>query len=188
MSEIITTTDDGRYRLRLVVDADPVNPRRDYDHLCHVITPTQRDYIDVDTDVDTDGGPLQYGWDHFSTRPDSEALFIRWARMVHGAVVIEHRPARGAWGLWYLMPDQFGETSDPEKCLRAEITEYQAWADGEVYGYIIEEDTTWTRTGTSETRTTWEEVESRWDFIGYDYALSAAKSEFAAHIQSTHAN
>lgn len=182
MSEIVKTSEDGRYRVRLESDPDPEahNPRTESDHLSHVITPTQSRYIDVDKD----GGPLQEGWNHFSVRPDSEKLFLRWVAAFHGAEVIEHRPERGAWGFWYLMPEQFSEVSDPKAYLEAEIQEYRAWADGEVYGWIIERRQGWTADdGSGATQETWEREDSRWGLIGSGYALEEAEREFADFLK-----
>lgn len=180
---IIETSQDGRFRVRLVVDTNPVNPRKDRENLAHVITPTQSRYLPVDED----GGPLQHGWDHFSMRPDSEALFTRWARIYHGAAVVEHRPAQGAWSLWYLTADDVADAGipDPEACIREEIAEYQAWADGEVFGYVIEKAVQWgRRDGQEGSMTTWDHVDSLWGLVGYEYAEQAAKEEFESFLNS----
>ncbi len=178
MNEIIETA--GRYRLRLKADpySADLNPRTNYDNLTHVITPTQSWH----TDIDKDGGPLQYGWDHYRTRVDGEEMFIRWARVFHGAVTVVHRPHEGAWGLWYLMPEALAEVTDPEEYIRAEAEEYRAWAAGEVYEYVIERSVTWVRTdGQAGAMTTWEHVASCGGFIGHTYAEESAREAFAPY-------
>lgn len=180
MEEILETA--GQYRVRLETDQDPTNPRTDQDNLCHVITVPGSRYIDVDAN----GGPLQDGWDLIKDRADAVEVFTRWARTFHGAVVEYHTPERGANSVWYLMPDQFAEVPDPKKHIGAEITEYQNWADGEVYGYIIEKSVAWMPTDEEDCenlgeRTTWEHVDSCWGYVGYEYAKSAALEEFAPH-------
>lgn len=180
MTEIIETTANGKHRVRLVIDQEPVNPRRDYDHLTHVITPKGQRYIDVDES----GGPLQDGWDHYADRDDAAELFIRWARTFCGATVVEHRSHDGAWSLWYMTPEQKKEIgTSPEEFIRGEIQEYQRWAEGDVWGYVIEEAATWQRTETTadETMVTWEEVESSWSLIGREYAEEEARREFAPY-------
>lgn len=178
--EILETA--GKYRVRLEIDQDSgrFNPRKDYDHLANVITLKGQNYIDVDEN----GGPLQYGWDYFAGRDNDVELFIRWARMVHGAVAIEENPVEGARSIWYLMPEKAAESTwEPEKVINSEIEEYRAWAEGEVYGYIIERSVTWVPkedpNGEVEMET-WEEVEegSCWGFVGYDYAKEAALEAF----------
>lgn len=180
MSEIIETTADGRYRVRLVADEDAVDPRRNYGYITHVITQKSSYY----RDVDPDGGPLQYGWDYYSTRPGSEALFIRWARIFHGAVVTEHNPGRGPASLWYLMPTGLAEVTDPEARLRGDIAEYQSWADGEVYGYIVEEAADWVRKdGEPGSMTTWDTVEDLWGLIGFEFAQESARTALDNHVK-----
>ncbi|MFE7124058.1 hypothetical protein [Streptomyces sp. NPDC057617] len=176
MHDIIDTTEDGRFRVRLVQDEDAINPREDFDHLAHVIT--------IDTHlgwcapVDTDGGPLADAWDRVSwNRWKGVDTFTRWARIFHNAIVIESRPERGAVSLWYLMGEDAEDLGIlPEAYLDAERAEYQAWADGEVYGYIVEEAVDWVRADdATETRTKWEEVDSCYGHYGFEWAASAAR-------------
>lgn len=178
MTGILETA--GQYRVRLEIDQSPENPRTWQDNLCHVITVPDRHYADVDAD----GGPLQDGWNRIKDRDDADEVFTRWARIFHGAVVDFHTPARGPKSIWYLTPDGIAEVPDPEKHIRGEIEEYQNWADGEVYVYIIEKAVDWKRTDDEdETMTTWEPVEDGTcgHLIGYKYAEETALEEFAPY-------
>lgn len=62
----------------------------------------------------------------------------------------------------------------------------QAWRDGEVYGYIIERETTWqqVKPATDEpvTMTTWGDVDSCWGFYGREWAEENAREAFAAEL------
>lgn len=183
MSETLKVSDDGRFRVRLEVQEGPANPRQEYDHLSHVIT--------VDTlrgryyDVDKESGPLGDGWDRIKGHNHRVEIFERWARETHGAAVLHDSPGEGAEAIWYLMPDQFGEVSDPGEYLASERDEYRAWAAGEVYGYIIEQSATWTpKDGGDEEIVTWGRVDSCWGYIGYDYAKGAALEEFERYIKA----
>lgn len=175
--ETIDTSADGHYRVRLEVDSHPVNPRRKFTRFAHVITPNGQRY----SDVDLDGGPLAHGWEHFSDRDDAVALFTRWARIFHGATVVEHRPTEGVWSLWYLTSEEIPEIfCAPEEAIKAEIQEYQAWTEGEVYGYIIDRNVKWQRLDKpNETRTDWKEVFSCWGFYGLEDARFSARDAFA---------
>lgn len=195
MNEILET--HGQYRVRLEIEQDSYgyNPRTwDDTPLANVITPTQRDYINIDEN----GGPLQYGWDYYSTRAldcisraEAEDLFVRWAKIFHGATVIVDRPHDGAWGLWYLMPDKAAETTwPPEKLINFEIQRYRDWAQGEVYAYIIEKSVTYVLKDGQDVSdiedlddelVTWETADSCGGFIGYDEAKEAALEAFAEH-------
>lgn len=177
MTDVLETA--GRYRLRLVADEHPENPRTHYDHITHVITPEGQNFIDVDTE----GGPLQYGWDWLKNRKDAVAVFTRWARIAHGAVVVEVSPAQGARALWYMMPDGIKETPDPVKYIEAEAREYEAWAEGDVWIYDIERSVVWQRTETAEDESmiTWEGVESCGGYYGREYAEQEARAAFEAY-------
>lgn len=174
MTEILETA--GRYRLRLSVDTEPMNPRLDYDHITHVITPKGQRYIDVDKN----GGPLQEAWDYFAERADGGDLFIRWARIYHGATVIEDSPHDGARSFWYLMPGDAEGIPDPKAFIENDLQEYRSWAEGDVYGYVIEKSVMWQRTETAESETmiTWEETDSCWGLVGREYAEGEARQSF----------
>ena len=89
---------------------------------------------------------------------------------------------------WIEVADGPDGTPDPAECLRSEVEEYEAWADGDVYWYVLEHRADWSRTlanGTSETREGWETVESLAGLIGYDYACHAA-NEAWSHWSRAH--
>lgn len=166
-------------RLRLVVDEYPANPRGEFEQLTNVVTVPSREYADIDAD----GGPLADGWVYFMQRHnDSDAveLFERWARVFHGAVTLYDTPYRGPNSVWYLTADDQREVPDPMACIRGERDEYRAWAEGDVYGYVIEREVTWRRTDVpSVEMTTWELGDSCYGFYGYEYAVEAAREAWA---------
>jgi hypothetical protein len=177
MSDVLKTS--GQYRVRLEQDSDPVNPREDYDHVTYVVTVPDSHYVDV-----AGPGPLSDRWDHIKHRSDAVDLFTRWARISHSAVVEHHTPNNGPVSVWYMLPEGIAEVTNPLEYLRGDVQEYQNWADGEVYGYIIEKSVEWERAdGEDETRTTWEEVEdgSCWGLIGFDYAAQAAEEALSPY-------
>lgn len=60
------------------------------------------------------------------------------------------------------------------------LDDYEAWCEGDVYGYVIERKETWHAESDPEiTMTTWEEDEASWGIYGYEYAVEAAKEAFA---------
>ncbi|MEU3050151.1 hypothetical protein ABZ705_27205 [Streptomyces sp. NPDC006984] len=184
MTEIIATTDDGRFRVRLVHDEYTTNPREDFDHLAHVITIDT--HLGQYAPVDKTGGPLAEAWNRVSRdRWKGIETFTRWAGIFHNAIVIESRPPRGPVSLWYLMRDDAEDLGMlPEAYLDAERKEYEAWADGEVYGYIVEEAVDWVRTdGEAETMSTWEEVDSCWGHYGYEWAAAEARRALAFYTR-----
>lgn len=63
--------------------------------------------------------------------------------------------------------------------------EMQAWRDGEVYGWTVQEQVTWTTTANkylpAESRQEWEEVDSCWGIYGREYAEEAAREALASY-------
>jgi hypothetical protein len=178
MSEILRTTDDGRFRVRLVQDEDCDNPRNS-DSLSHVVTVPDREYANIDKT----GGPLEDGWDRIKDRPDAMDLFERWAQAFFGAITLRDTPSRGASAIWYLLPGN--DAADPAEYLECERRVYREWAEGETYGYVIERSVKWDRRDGDGEYTTWSPVEDCWGYIGYTYATETALSELAAYIEST---
>lgn len=194
MTEMDVLETAGRYRVRLVVqqDSESANPRTEQDcNLANVITPKGQRYIDVDKD----GGPLAEGWKRIEDGyVDAVPVFTRWARIFHGATVVEHRPHDGAWSLWYVMPGKLAETTWPaEKVIESEIKEYRAWAEGEVYGHIVEKNVTRIARDAEDRddpelddeTTEWEHVDSCWGYIGREYAEEAAREAFAPYAEES---
>lgn len=167
---VIGTSTDGKFRVRLVSDEDCQTPRES-DSRSHVVTVEHRNY----RDIDTDGGPLGEGWErlnHYGT-DHQISIFDRWARIFHGAVTLVDTPQRGPSAVWYVMP---GTVKDPAAYLECEARVYRQWADGETYGYIVEKNTEWTRKdGADGAMSTWEEVDSCWGYIGYEDAKEVAE-------------
>lgn len=196
MTEMDVLETAGRYRVRLVVqqDSQDCNPRTEQDcNLTNVITPKGQRYIDVDKD----GGPLAEGWERIEDRyVDAVPVFTRWARIFHGATVVEHRPHDGAWSLWYVMPEKLAETAlSAAQLIEVEQNEYQRWAEGEVYGHIVEKDVTRIPRDAEdrddpelddETRE-WEHVDSCWGYIGREYAEEAAREAFEPYAEEAKA-
>lgn len=177
MSTVETLETDGDWRLRLVIDEDPPNPRTEYDHLESVVTVPDRSYIEIDRD----GGPLASQWRHLINRyrgREAIEIFTRYATVYHGAVCLETFIGRsGPTAVWYLTREVYeGETPDPAAYLKAQADEYESWAEGDVWGYIIERRVSWTRDDDpTQHQTTWETTDSCFGFIGYQYAEESAR-------------
>lgn len=188
MQDVLTiaTSDDKRYRVRLAHDDAQANPRTEYDtNLTYALTVPHSRYEDV-----AQPGPLVDEWNRIKDRDDAMDLFERWAKIFHGATTERYTPAQGANSVWYILPEQakeIGPEISPEQVLEDEIKEYQAWAEGDVYGYIIEKAVDWKRSDGKDDSgmTTWEEVDegSCWQLIGYEYAEEEAKREFKAFLE-----
>jgi hypothetical protein len=174
--ETIETTPDGTMRLVLHLDEDPQNPREDYDHLDHMISVDECD----------GSGPLAHAWQYYRGRcyrgRDAVALFTRYAAWA-GAPTLVWSPPRDVDRVFYLPCESVSEVGDPQAYLSAQAEEYAAWADGEVYGYVIEQRATWRRDDDHDaTMETWEHVDSCWGFYGRAYAEEAARETWTATV------
>lgn len=178
-TEILDQTEN--LRVRLVYDMNAQNPRDEFDHVANVVTlPNARH-----TDVDKEGGPLAYGWRYLLDRyylTEAAETFERWARIFHGAVTMYDSSHDGAACVWYLTGEVIEREgiADPMACLKAERDEYRAWAEGDVWGYVIERRVTWTLMDADDEMHTWEHEESCFGFYGLEYAEESASEAFKA--------
>lgn len=187
MSDVVETAGKYRVRAELMQDSAEFNPRTNQDcNLTNVITPKGQRYINVDED----GGPLADGWDRVAGRDDAVEVFTRWARIFHGVTVVEDRAHDHAWALWYITPKNLAETTlTAEKVIEAEIEEYRKWADGEVYGWVVEKDVTRVPKDPEDVEDpdiddesrSWEHVDSCWGYLGRDDVEDAAREALSEH-------
>lgn len=87
-----------------------------------------------------------------------------------GAVYMTSESVREGWS------DQRPDELTLRRALIEEVDEYAKWANGEVYGCIVERR--------NRVNGQWEEVVSCWGFIGYDYAESAALDALRAELNA----
>ncbi|MEU9126606.1 hypothetical protein AB0D08_00585 [Kitasatospora sp. NPDC048540] len=173
----LATLSRGDYRVRIIQDSDQRNPRSEFTNLAHALTIDTHlgNYIEVDPD----GGPLEAAWKRVAWNYKAGVdTFERYARIYHGATVIEHRPARGAVSLWYLTAADIEEhgIENPEALIRTEISQYQAWADGEVYSLLAEKLALLQEIGKPEApiRREWNSFHAESGLYGIEYATEAA--------------
>lgn len=183
MPHVLATTLDGCFRARLVTDSDARNPREEFTQHAHAITVDTRHgrYLPVDQD----GGPLAAAFRRPGRNPI--AVFTRWARLFHGATVIDDNPPEGARALWYMTGDEIksARLEAPQCVIEAEIRQYRAWAAGEVFGFVVEERARWTRdSDPDEHRQTWEAVDGRYGFYDLADARAGARDTLGTHSGS----
>ncbi|MER8116301.1 hypothetical protein [Streptomyces sp. NPDC094031] len=187
MTNVLDTTDDGRYRIRLVHDDHAPNPRHDRDTLVHVIT--------IDTHlgqyipVDRDGGPLAEAWHRLCwNRWKGVDIFTRYVKIFHGGTVLESAPARGARSLWYMTGEEMVALDAgllSEGYIEAEMEEYEAWAEGDTWAWVIEERVGWTRdSDPDESMDTWETVDSCSGYYGASWARKVAREALRDFVTS----
>lgn len=186
MSEVLK--EEGRYRVRLVPDESySFNPRTDYDHIDHAITLPTNAYADIDSDF----GPLNDVWNRLVYEyrwSEAAEIFERYCRVYNVAVTLYDTPNNGANAIWYLMAEDLHEVNDPAEYLKAQRDEYRSWAEGDVWGYVVDEKRRWVRDDTDdpvpETREDWEETDdSCWGYIGHQWAEEAALEALEYHVK-----
>lgn len=201
---VIQTSDDGKLRVRVEVDAECESPVTSGDWWCVSV-------------IYLDGGPRYYGrmtalhdpegrlakWEDLNDRRgDPDAAFIRYMRIFHNVKVeevgvgsdftrglawVERSELRRAGFDDVIAP---AEDADPAAMIRSGLAEYNAWAQGDCYGYVVEEQQMWAKVDADgsmgddlETRTTWEPVDSCGGFIGYDHAEGEARDALKSHTK-----
>ncbi|NWF28223.1 hypothetical protein HW130_18445 [Streptomyces sp. PKU-EA00015] len=172
MSDVLATTDDGRFRVRLVRDEHAENPRNDADTLAHVIT--------IDTHlgqygpVDKDGGPLAHAWRRLAWNQwKGVETFTRYVAIMHGGIVLESSPDNGPRSLWYMTGEEIFDLDCgllSEGYIEAEMREYEAWLSGDVWGFVVEE-----AADPDDDETEWQHVDSCSAFYGGPYARGQAR-------------
>lgn len=199
MSHSETLAESGNRRVRLVIDEDCQDPRKDADVTCGAVTVPGSRYVDV-----PEAGPLadawarlmrDYGGHHRGRYSLSEGveIFERYVRAVHHGVAVFDTPTDGADVAWYVTPDMMRaagfrpEEITPERMadvVNAERAEYRAWAEGDCWGWILEERAPWQLVrfpGTDREEHTegedWTPVDSAWGYIGRDYAEQEARAQ-----------
>ncbi|XVV02783.1 hypothetical protein ACQPW3_36360 [Actinosynnema sp. CA-248983] len=181
----MTSTLTPTYRVRIEPDEDAQNPRKMFEQTANVITVDLHEYFPIDDDP----GPLADQWRRLDNHYDTctaMRIFERYARVIHGAVVLLDFPSPdGSRAIWYVLPAALNLAHTPEgrdyygmKVLTAERDEYRTWARGEAVGYVIEKQVTWTNPEFGETDT-WEEVDSCWGFYDPEYAEEEAQRALA---------
>lgn len=120
----------------------------------------------------------------------------RWARIYRG-VHVEYDSEHG--GYWFVDEDAYWGSMTPEqgrrplsleeqeKVITGERKTYEAWAESEVYGVILEREVTWARLDENgeqvfltepNTLRTWEEVESVWGcYLNDEYTAQTVAVE-----------
>lgn len=129
-------------------------------------------------------------------RVSVEDRVARWARIFRG-VHVEYDAEHG--GYWFVDEDAYWGEMTPEqgrkplslekqeKVITGERKTYEAWAESEVYGVILEREVTWARLDENgeqvfltepNTMRTWEEVDSIWGcYLNDEYTAQTVAIE-----------
>ena len=170
--EILETTEDGRFRVKLVLDEYPAEPyddgqsplmRIDHHRAEHIMA-TGRP-TDSDDQIE---GAISY-W-HTCPADSNWRLFEKYLRAFHGVTKIETWHSGSYWYVTY-DPAAWREHVGAAKG-SVDMSEYRAWCEGDVWGYVVQKRVTW-RTDDPDyaDEERWEATDdSCWGFYGSDGA------------------
>jgi hypothetical protein len=173
-------------RLKIVVDSDPMNPRKEYDNLA-VMAFFHRRYdlgdknhgISETSDIDEMVKEIKelynpvliypvYMYDHsgISISLGREYPYNdRWDSGMIGFVFIPRDKVLKEWKVKRISPKL---KATLERNIRSEIEIYDYYLQGRVYGFIIEKNDPTIFNGTGKCESITEEIDSCWGFYGED--------------------
>ena len=157
----------GKYTVKVVQDDDPMNPRVDYDNLGHMIC-FHRNYRLGDKHSFTDSRDEEL----VNLLKDKNVLWLPLYLYDHSGITMNTTGFSCVWdsgqvGYIYITKDEWRKWQGVKRVnkkkvydyMRSEVKDYDNYLTGEVYGFIIEDET-----GAS--------VDSCWGFNGDSkYAL-----------------
>lgn len=172
--EILETSEDGRFRVKLVLDEYPDEPYDDgqspllqidthgYDHQATHVMATGRPLDDDDA--------VEYAVRHWQTCPadSSWRLFEKYLRAFFGVTTIETWYSGLYWYVTYDPARWREHTGAPEGSV--DMSEWRAYCEGDVWGYVVQKRVTWhTDDPGYDDEDRWEDTEeSCWGFYGSD--------------------
>jgi hypothetical protein len=165
----------NEYTFEILVDDIPCNPREENEHFGTIAYVSSRyllgdervcsEKIDsILQDSDLFAVPV-YAYIHSGVALSLSPFSCPWDSGMSGVIYIEKDTIRKCYG--DLSPSTLEKV---KRAFEAEIKEFSAYLNGEVYGYVVKD---------SEGR----EVDSCWGYYGREYALEAAQ-ESAKHFES----
>lgn len=187
MSDYEVVEERGDYRVVLYPDIDSSDPRdndgqspliRFYRDTAEHIAPTWKS----GREDNIEGAARRWG----PPNRDTWHLFETYMRAFHGTTQIETYYSGNHWYVTYDTTEWREDTGAPANSV--DITEWKAYCEGEVYGYVVQKRVTWlaqddagAEYGTMET---WDDVDSLWGFYGYDYAIRNARDALNYVVES----
>lgn len=190
-------------RVRVVSDEDPHNPRIDYENIARFALSHRR--YDLGDSARTLGftfRPTDFdGWDEVESwlvEEQKPLIILPVSMHDHGGISLSLGVSRG-WdsgqvGFAYVTREDMergwgkecvAAMTDEErlerarKCIEGDLECYSAYLEGDVWGFIIEEEKGCDHCGHSE----WREVESCWNFYGTKDATNAGRDTAEAILQ-----
>jgi hypothetical protein len=172
-------------KLRIEQDTDPIDPRKDYDHLGKMVCFHQR--YNLGEEHDYRSGDYS-GWEELEAAiregEDGVVEILPLYLYDHSGITMSTGGFSCGWDsgqvgfIYATRADVLSEYSKQRvsqklrsavaTILEAEVKEYDQFLTGAVYGYIIEDEDG-------------EHIDSCWGFFGHEYCEEAGKESLAYH-------
>lgn len=173
--EAVETIKEGGYVGEIHYDESPTNPRENGDYHVAVLTQLSHEFLQPDDYFDR---RVIEAWSRFRR---NTALIERYARVFLDAIAVhwwdDPRSSSRIFGYITREAVETAGITDPLAALNAELNEYAAWCNGEVYGYTV-------------TAPDGEEIDSCWGYYGDDelqYVRDCIFGSIAGHKEMVHA-
>lgn len=175
---LIERYDHGDCEIAIYTDDDAPSPRDDFDHAGTMVCWHNRYTLgdkDGENQIRADLGDLCPDYpepgDLYNAAIEAGFHVLPLYLYDHSGITMNVSGFVCPWdsgqvGFIYMTPEKAKEwgADDPEKCLRAEVEEYDMYLTGQVYGYIV----------THKKNDTYDE--SCWGFFGEEYVKEEAES------------
>lgn len=173
MYDAIETRNVGEFTVKVYNDIDAESPRKWWSAL-GTFFGFHRRYVSPDAAPDSDPETARriaqhrdniclpvWLYDHSVTcyrAAETNPFHCPWDSGLFGFIYVSKADTRREYGVKRITAAKRAEIVE---CLKAEVKEYSSWANGEVYGYVVEDSGG-------------ETIDSCWGFIGDpDYAMEA---------------
>ncbi len=191
-SEILKTSDDGRYRVRLIADEDAPEPyddgqspllRLDY----HDYNGWRAEHVIATGRPLDDDARIQEAAERWGYGRNS-ALFEKYLRAYYGTreIVSWHSGSyqyvtydTAKWRTYIGVTEEV-MAAHPDRHY-VNMNEYRSWCEGDCWGYVVEKRVTWhTDDPDYADEARWEGTDdSCWEYYGRDYAEEEARQALA---------
>jgi hypothetical protein len=197
-SEVVTTSEDGKFRVKIVQDQDAQMP--DWYGMVPVMQIDTGYYGSVKaTAFNEHAQPYVDAFNRLSDLGNgngySYEVFERYMRIFHGTVAVDSYNVGVIREYGYVAFDTAAwreEMGCSEEQMKEEerkgdlLHDIQAWAEGDVWGIVIEKLVSWsTEDEDFDDFNDWEEVrdESVWGYYGQEYAEESAKEMLESYLE-----
>lgn len=174
----------GMFRVRLQLDDSAEQPYDDGATPILQLEAGRSDYVGGHRAeaFNKQAAPYLDAFRAFESTGQQLEVFERYLRIFHGAVKVQgwHTGYSREYGYLAFDTAAWRESVGAPDTLADEdyLAEVRAWAEGDVYGWVVEQDATHNTEGEED----WQEVESCWGFYGRDYAEQAAKEALTNEV------